>query len=96
MNSNNKRATTNVIALFYFLNCKNYFGSGAPTATSHLCPGWPCGGFIPGAVTPAGAVACGCICGCAWIGDGAGVGFCGAAFLLGAEFNGAPTAISHL
>ena len=20
---------------------------GAPTAISHLCPGWPCAGFIP-------------------------------------------------
>jgi hypothetical protein len=53
---------------------------GAPTAISHLCPGCPCGGFIPGAVLTAGeeVVTTGCVL---------------AAGLLS---NGAPTAISHL
>ncbi len=27
-------------------------GKGSPTGTSQTCPGWPCGGFIPGAVVP--------------------------------------------
>lgn len=37
--------------------CVATFGEfkGAPTAISHLCPGWPCAGFIPGAVVVGGA-----------------------------------------
>lgn len=64
---------------------------GAPTAISHRCPGWPWAGFIPGAVLVAGAATVG------WMETGVAVGvvFTEVVVLAGAEFNGAPTAISQ-
>ncbi len=35
--------------LCHFVSLLYDFGNGAPTATSHRCPGCPCGGFIPSA-----------------------------------------------
>lgn len=37
------------LLLSIFVSLLYDFGNGAPTATSHRCPGCPCGGFIPSA-----------------------------------------------
>ena len=65
--------------------------NGAPTAISQRWPVWPCGGFIPGLVTTAGAFDF-TIVGIATLEtELAGV----VVDLLGVEFSGAPTAISQ-
>lgn len=68
--------------------------NGAPTDISQRCPGCPCGGFIPGAVlTELCCTACGAETGVELVvttGD-----FEGVVAAAGAEFSGAPTAISQ-
>ena len=67
--------------------------NGAPTAMSHRCPGWPCGGFMPGAVLT------GVISLAIAVPGFDGVTVIGVALeagdVPGGEFNGAPTAMSQ-
>lgn len=90
-----KQKSTSVRSAFSIPNILNQaFGNGAPTATSQRWPSCPCGGFMPGAVAVAVpgfkiAGAAGALC-------GAGLVCVGVTVLPGGEFNGAPTAISHL
>jgi hypothetical protein len=88
-----------------YAGIKNYFFRGAPTAIAQSCPGWPCGGFIPGAVTAGveeGTVVIGVAEGEAM--EGAEVitgavdmpaGEEGDAGTAGAELRGAPTLMSQ-
>jgi len=67
--------------------------NGAPTAISQRWPGWPCGGFIPGAVLTGAATAPGVLVMTGWLVVVAVVAVV-AGFAAG-EFSGAPTAISQ-
>lgn len=88
---------------------KKIYGSGCPTATLQSCPGCPCAGFIfpvkEVAVFAGVLIAVFCNAGTIevfCVGGAAGVivvePFDAAGFevFVGAEFNGAPTEISHL
>ena len=86
------------------------YGNGCPTATLQSCPGCPCAGFtfpVNAVAVFAGAVievfwSAGTITVLFCVGAGIGVIFAapappvGFAAFVGAEFNGAPTVISHL
>jgi hypothetical protein len=67
-------------------NRRSYFFSGAPTATEQSWPGWPWGGFIPGATGPED---------CAGITAG-NLTFWFCCGPIEAEFRGAPTAMAQL
>jgi hypothetical protein len=75
---------TGLVDLFSVFTCEGE-SSGAPTAISHLCPGCPCDGFSLAEVAEVLVVMTGLL----------GSGVLVAVFFTGAEFKGAPTAISQ-